>query len=555
MKRLLLFCIILNTIPNFHKGQNTHIARHSAIDVTGNMVNIYHKFYYVEDISYGCCSDSINLVACDKNGNIIYKTSLMATQFSQKVKIKITKDKCLLFCWRSNQSCDVLRYSNYITKIDTAGQIVFNKLITFTQKYFPNYIVDFVGAADTSIYACSRDTIYHYSKNGLLLSLQHYSNSPINCIENLSNGNIIINSGISHNCLNSIVSSNLNAVSQYTCPFQISKFSQSANGLLIASQYGQLLRFSSNMAQTYTSQIYCNDFALRSDSIFFVGSNVNSSPFYAVANSSLTIIYSNISSLTNYSPTGIVATSDGVKSIGFGSSATQLQMSFTSFFNLNTLGQFNSQPDLAVTNASLTNFSPWNNSLSQYLVCWMDVMVKNKGQQSIQKFYLNNLTPMSWCWATLHKEYNLNLSPGDSAIVQTGSFVIGYNNGTFNAGLASPITATPCIFSSIPNNQLDSDISNDSFCKTFTVGFVGITENNLTNHIKIFPNPFENIITVQSQEKVLKLSLQNALGQEILSMENPERHVEISTAHLNAGIYLLKVETENGINFQKIIKQ
>jgi len=553
MRKIYLLIISLVFICRL-SAQNTHIARHSSIDRTNNIVNINHKFYYIEDVSFGCCGDSINLVACDNNGNVLFKSTIVTFDLLQMPKIKVTKDKCLLLSWSSNYSCDVIRYKNYITKMDTTGNLIFNALINQTTKYFTSYIQDFVGADDSSIYACSLDTIYHYSKNGLLQSVQNFSNSPINSIENLNNGNIIINSGVSPNCLNTILSFNLNIISQNVCPFQISKFSQSANGLLIGSQYGQLIRFSSNMAQTYTSQIYCNDFALRSDSIFYIGKNVNSLPFYAVANSSLTTIYSNNSNITNYTPTGIVATSDGVKSVGFGTSTTQKKMSFTSFFNLSLLGQFNTQPDLAVINTSLTNFSPWNTQ-SQFLVCWMDVMVKNNGQQNIQKFYLNNLTPNFWCWFTLHKEYNTNLAPGDSTVVQTGSFVIGYNNG-FNSLIGSAITATPCVFSSVPNGQIDADPTNDSFCKAFTVGYVGFEENTITpSNIKLYPNPFNTELKIESSELILNFKLLDVLGKLVQEGNVETKTLNIKTENLLKGIYFIQIQTRLGIQTTKVVKE
>lgn len=558
MRSFYLFIISIIFICSL-SAQNTHVARHTAADVTGNLVNIGKRYFYLESLRYYCCSDSVNLVGCDDNGNILFKynpsfSSWMSSKVN--VKIKATPDKCLLFSWGSSTSCDIAGYTDCITKLDTLGNEVFNKIVIRTVDFLPS-IIDFVGLADSSSIFCSKDTIYKMNKLGQIVSKTKYTNSPIHSLEMLSNGNIFISSGLTPSYCKELTTS-LTTINQQTCAVPIIKLkSGNLNSYIGQTSSGELWRFNSNFSQAIASQQFCRDFFLRGDSVFMVGTTLNGlNPFYTILNSSFVPVYSHTSALSNYTPTGIAYNLSKVKVIGYGKSSTQPQMSFSAFYNLNLLGVISSQPDLAVVNATVAAWSYFNTSLSAYLNCSMNVMVKNTGNQTVNSFYLNNFTPMSWCDVIFHKAYNVNIAPGDSAIVQTGPFLITYNPMIFNSIPGSIIIAMPCIFSSVPNGQLDANISNDSFCKTFTVGYVGIDENlksELT--INIFPNPFNNELKIESNEPILNYKFMDVLGKLVLEGNSDSKILNLSTENLSKGIYCIQIETNLGLQTKKVVKE
>jgi hypothetical protein len=540
-------------------AQNTHVARHTAADVTGNLVSIGKRYFYLESLRYYCCADSVNLVGCDDNGNVLFKynpsfSSWMSSKVN--VKIKSTPDKCLLFSWGSSTSCDLAGYTDYITKVDTLGNEVFNRSVIRTVDFLPS-IIDFVGLADSSSIFCTKDTIYKMNKFGQIVSKTKYTNSPIHSIEMLSNGNVFISSGLTPPYCTELTTS-LSSINQQTCAVPIIKLKAgNLNSYMGQTYSGELWRFNSNFSQATASQQFCGDFFLRGDSVFIVGTTPNGlNPYYTILNSSFVPVYSHTSALSNYSPTGIAYNLSKVKVIGYGKSSTQPEMSFSAFYNLNLLGVISSQPDLAVVNASVVSWSYDVSSFKYYINCNLNVMVKNIGQQNINSFYLNNFTPMSWCDVIFHKAYNVNIAPGDSAIVQTGPFLITYNPMIYNSVPGSTITAMPCLFSSVPNGQLDSDISNDSFCKTFTVGYVGIDENTKSDlNIIISPNPFNNELKIESSEPILNYKLMDVFGKILFAGNADNKTFNLKTENLIQGIYFLKVETEKGIITKKIVKE
>ena len=539
-------------------SQNTHVARHSSVDRTGDLVNIGKKYFYLESIRYYCCADSVNLVCCNENGDVLYKyTPSIASWMTSIVnlKIKATPDKCLLFSWGSSTSCDVGGYTNYMSKVDTMGNVIFNQPVLKTRLNIHS-IVDFVGLSDSTTIFCTRDSIYKLNKLGLMVSKSAFANKPIYCMENLPNNKIFVSAG-SATIYCTELSTSLTTVNQQTCAVPILKLRPMSGNNYVGSAFGALWKFNSNFSQATTNaQLFCTDFCVKGDSIYFVGiTAAQSKPYYGILNASLVPVYSNTSSIDSFTPSGIALGNNKVKMLGCGSSATQPIMSFSAFHNLNINGIMQTQTDLALSDATVTAWYKYSGSFSNYIYCDMAVKVKNKGNQNIKSFYLNNYTTMAWCAISFHKAFQMNLVPGDSAIVNTGNILVWHNEFPLTTN-GSPITATPCVFSSVPNGQLDADISNDSFCKAFTVGYVGLNETaNMNSNLAIFPNPFHDEITITSTELVLHYELMDVYGSLVQEGQSDDKTLHLKTNHLKAGIYFIQVQTKFGLDNKKLVKE
>jgi hypothetical protein len=89
---------------------------------------------------------------------------------------------------------------------------------------------------------------------------------------------------------------------------------------------------------------------------------------------------------------------------------------------------------------------------------------------------------------------------------------------------------------------------------------VGINENNLSEGLKIFPNPFHDIFEINletRQSKPIEINLLGVDGK-VLSCDYKNIALgkwEISTKNLPAGIYLLQIKTESGFITKKIVKE
>lgn len=82
---------------------------------------------------------------------------------------------------------------------------------------------------------------------------------------------------------------------------------------------------------------------------------------------------------------------------------------------------------------------------------------------------------------------------------------------------------------------------------------LGISEEN--NNFILYPNPTSDLIHVKAVEKIEKVVLYNLNGMVIANEKaNAETHT-LDLSNLSNGVYLLLVETQNGVSSKQVIKQ
>jgi hypothetical protein len=80
---------------------------------------------------------------------------------------------------------------------------------------------------------------------------------------------------------------------------------------------------------------------------------------------------------------------------------------------------------------------------------------------------------------------------------------------------------------------------------------VGLEENNALK-VELYPNPVNNVLTVKG-DNIVKVAIFNALGQEIVTVENRN---EIDVTSLSNGLYFVRVTDVNGnVSVNKIVKE
>jgi uncharacterized repeat protein (TIGR01451 family) len=82
---------------------------------------------------------------------------------------------------------------------------------------------------------------------------------------------------------------------------------------------------------------------------------------------------------------------------------------------------------------------------------------------------------------------------------------------------------------------------------------LGISE--LENEVVVYPNPVGDLLTIQGNTTIVSIQLVSISGQLIEVFEPKSTTVSIDTESLTTGIYLLQIQTENGMNTKKIIKK
>lgn len=76
----------------------------------------------------------------------------------------------------------------------------------------------------------------------------------------------------------------------------------------------------------------------------------------------------------------------------------------------------------------------------------------------------------------------------------------------------------------------------------------------LTVEFKVYPNPFNNHIIIENNDKLTRLVISNIAGQRVIDVEYPEN--EIRTANLVSGVYVVSLYTEDGIvKTERMIKR
>jgi len=77
---------------------------------------------------------------------------------------------------------------------------------------------------------------------------------------------------------------------------------------------------------------------------------------------------------------------------------------------------------------------------------------------------------------------------------------------------------------------------------------------NYESDFKVYPNPFNNQITIVNNDKLTRVVISNIAGQRVIDIEYPNR--EINTANLVSGIYVISLYTESGIaKTERMIKK
>ncbi|WP_312767646.1 T9SS type A sorting domain-containing protein [Epilithonimonas sp.] len=111
-------------------------------------------------------------------------------------------------------------------------------------------------------------------------------------------------------------------------------------------------------------------------------------------------------------------------------------------------------------------------------------------------------------------------------------------------------------------------VDNEDIGKQLTYTFADVTENHTIlavykekqlgtddinkKNITVYPNPTTDRIFVSGNKKVTSLELYNIAGQKVLQFN--ENNLDLTS--LTAGVYVLKIKTENGeISSSKIIKK
>lgn len=159
--------------------------------------------------------------------------------------------------------------------------------------------------------------------------------------------------------------------------------------------------------------------------------------------------------------------------------------------------------------------------------------------------------------------YVMGSGPGGGAAVVTKIYSnLGANNYVEMASLAGAYLSSVAIGDVNGDNALDVILSGTSFTmpsratRLYLNTTVGLTvnENQVATHFYVYPNPTNDRISIEVNEKVKCVSILNIQGVELLRLENSSSNIQLDLSQFAPGNYIVRSESSAGVGQKKIIK-
>ena len=115
----------------------------------------------------------------------------------------------------------------------------------------------------------------------------------------------------------------------------------------------------------------------------------------------------------------------------------------------------------------------------------------------------------------------------------------------------------------VQQNGTYTVVVNDGKCYSpssleFAIDNLRIGENELSNHLKVYPNPSEGLYNIELSDALLnelsEISIQDAFGQQVMRMDIVSGQ-QIDLSHLAAGMYFMKLSTSTHPLVYRLIKK
>ena len=192
--------------------------------------------------------------------------------------------------------------------------------------------------------------------------------------------------------------------------------------------------------------------------------------------------------------------------------------------------------DLYCDNNQLTSLDLTQNTALKVLFCYTNQLTSLDITQNNDLFYLgcsnNQLTSLD------AKNGNNSLITTFNATNNTSLTCIQVDNETAaNAGQA-PYT----------NWLKDVTATYSEDCAA-----LGIEDESLAQSITLYPNPVSDILTIDSKISLIKVEIYSVLGQKVKELYSGFN--SITTDNLSKGIYIVRLQSENGFATKKLIKK
>ncbi len=562
-----LFLIIVFLIAYKQYGRlNFNRAFHNNYETAHPMLTEINNEYYFASLNTSQSLYGLSyLYKVNTGGNLIFRKLILVNQATINQSFKSLDNKLIILNEVGN-TCDVpdsTYMRTYLTKLDTNGLPIFNLKIkrVFVTGPFGFSFDHFKTAlqlSDSTYYAFTDSVMYKISKLGAVLLQKNIGLNSIKCCVALQNGNMLLSA--KNGAINSLIEINTNATIINQQPASLfNKLMPYGTNNFLGVGYNFVTKLSPTYQTIATNSINANDAVIKNDTIYYLSTSSGLSS-YKICDTSFNQIYSSVNSTQNYSASKINLLNNKISIVGTGSSLSNTiapsSNPFISIINTNKFANINFVSDASVCKTlqdslKITYFFSNIYNIGLKAKVW----VKNKGNVPLTTVKLNCFMNFTIICGNLYyqKDYtNLNVAPNDSIQLVTDYIY----KQVYTSTNQTTITANYCIYTTLPNNENDKNVSNDGLCEPFVFNVpVSIKENNLDKIIvDISPNPFTETITCSSQQTIKTIEIMDVYGKVLCASTVNASTFVVNEPTLKSGIYFIKIYFNNNYTTKKIIK-
>lgn len=561
MKKFYTFILLLLFVSS--NAQSSRIAENFGIEVPGTAVAIGNKIYYTARMLRinGCCSDSVYVIGRTLNGlEVLRKFVYEAPNIDACGLVKTDDAKLLVKISSQYRSCDQIQANTQLVQLDTLGNINFsfndyrdvNALVTTTGGGFLSFSANYLQQYN----AQGQRTFTMITTLGTLSSAYEYSPSVYIGAFQTSAGPKL-----------RIFNAQFVATAEVNTGVLLTNLQASADGGIIGYAGSTIYKYnqSLNLQHQYsvlnaTISAYCT----KNDSLYVAAYLSNGVPQYMRLDSSFALTHTGQSNLEKSIVTSLIKSKDNqlyalISTYKYYTSFSLAggginQNNQLGLYKTEVNGNLNSTHDIGVSSISVLmqqNSIPFN--WPKGLLVVVKVGIRNYGTDTVKSFNVNTFLGSggnTYCLFGLNQRFQKLIPPGDSVSVITDTFV------SFISTQTPPATYTICVFSSVPDGQIDMDASNDQLCLPTANIYFSVSEAAHESLYSIFPSPVQSTLYVHCSEQVNRIDVINHMGVVVYSGTQIGQEIQgLDFSSYEPGIYFIRISTNDKCYYQKIIKE
>jgi hypothetical protein len=540
---------------------------------------------YFSSTVYGPDSliDSAFVTCIDPAGQVVFRRNVFKNAFTVITKLITTNDNQLALIGWSN-SCDVIDSSSrtFFMKLNASfGFTILDR--NFLPRDLSDNFRDLVQYSDSSYFVITDSLLFHFSKTGAQYSLR---NTGLNSLQSLTidaAGHLVLtsNTGNPSNNLISVIDTTGALISQQSINGTSIKTVYhntwglyTLNGIIEKRNAAAQVVTTSSLAQDSLNGNRVSDFVLHNDTIYACGYNIlNSSSFILCLDTSLNLLSNSVNAAPGIRPITIARDTRTTILINSQSIPTTLNLQsqpisngITGVCSLPDHSTYAFTKDVGVVSytvdsgfaVSSTMYMGPSTTLYQVKDKYykVKVSVKNFGTSLVQNLQINHFldNPIGCTMFRFDTTnfFGLHLVPGSTLVLDLG-WIHRKESVMPNTSIPDSVYVNACFHTSIPDHEHDLNRDNDGICSSFMLPVVvGIKESaSVESAILLFPNPTSGIVSVQTDLKILHISLTDLSGRILQKTEA----ASIDLSPYETGIYFVRIETDKGMTVKKVVKE